>query len=115
MFLWTAAKGTSVDLLNTQFDKAQRPSFSEVLHYYLSDEVTLRFQCSFGPLQKPAVLDEHRELLRMSCFLLHLYWMWRLERRADAFAVGILINPYIQCASPLAARFLTLALLEVDK
>ncbi len=112
---------TSVDLLNSQFDKIERPSFSEVLRYYLSDEVTLRFECCFGPLPKPAVLDEHRELLRLSCFCFAYIGCWDLNDVPSILQLvycGILINkhgPYVQCASPLAARYLTLALTMVDK
>lgn len=110
---------SSIDLLNSHFANSTMPSFSEVLRFCLSDEAILHFQCCFGPLPNPADLKPYRELLLISFYsfiYIGSHDLNKVPTLEKLVYCGILENahgPYVKCASPLAVRYLSLALLDV--
>lgn len=107
---------TSIDLLHQRFDQTQSPSFATVLQFYFSDEATLAFHTCFSQLQNLEELHSHEELLRSSC-VRYCYFPEGLVHKSPAIQhllfCGILecsCMDHIKCISPLAVRYLLLAL-----
>ncbi len=107
---------TSIDLLNKRFEDYNDPSFSDVLLYYLSKDVTREFHTCFGTLPYSAELLPHRELLgkfRLGMFYVSEQDFKNMPALQALLYCGILVSPFYdiyECASPLAVRYLNLTL-----